>query len=122
MAEPTTEPAPLSPAVAAALDDMCRDLDRYRLRQRRRVQLRRGVAGADQLIGELERLVLAGRPVVPVEWQPWLDRLAAALPPGVAADLRCGGPPARLRDEVLTMEERLFELLLDGWPEAAARS
>jgi hypothetical protein len=105
----------LSSAIAAALDDMCQDLERFHARQEQRLQLARSIAAADALIEELEGLSLAGELAVPMAWQPRLDRFAGDLPPEAAADLRSGGEPNRLLDEVFAIEERLFRLKLGEW-------
>jgi len=114
VAEPATE-ARLSSAIAAALDEICEDLERYHVRQEQRLQLARCIAAADELIEELEGLSLAGSTAVPSGWQARLDRFADCLPVGVAGDLRCGGEPNRLLDQVFTIEERLFRLKLGEW-------
>jgi len=105
----------LSSAIAAALDDICQDLERYHVRHERRLQLGRCIAAADELIQELQILSLAGSPAVPPGWQMRLDRLARCLPDGVAGDLRTGCPPGRLLDQVFEIEERLFRLKLGEW-------
>jgi hypothetical protein len=116
---PVTEPAAdvlqLSSAIAAALDDICQDLEGYQMRQVRRLQLGRCIAAADELIEELEGLSRAGATVVPPAWQPRLDRFAEGLPAGVASDLRSGREPRRLLDQVFMIEERLFRLKLGEW-------
>ena len=104
----------LSSAIAAALDDICGDLERYHVRQERRVHLARCIAAADELIEELQGLSLAGS-AVPPGWQARLDRFKEALPAGVAGDLRSGGEPDRLLDQVFDIEERLFRLKLGEW-------
>jgi hypothetical protein len=114
VAEPTTE-VHLSSAIAAALDDMCQDLERYQARQEQRLQLARCIAAADELIEELEGLILAGAAEVPHGWQSRLDRFAQGLPAGVAGDLRSGAEPNRLLDQVFAIEERLFRLKLGEW-------
>ena len=114
MAQSATE-AHLSSAIAAALDDMCQDLERFHVRQEQRIQLARSIAAADALIEELEGLSLAGSTAVPSGWQARLDRFADCLPVGVAGDLRCGGEPNRLLDQVFAIEERLFRLKLGEW-------
>jgi hypothetical protein len=107
--------ARLSSAIAAALDEICEDLERYHVRQEQRLQLARCIAAADELIEELEGLSLAGSTVVPSGWQARLDRFAEILPAGAAGDLRSGGGPNRLLDEVFAIEERLFRLKLGEW-------
>src|SRR5689334_1610162 len=104
---------PLSSAIAEALDDMCRELERYGRRQERRLSLARSVEAADRLIDDLRALVLAGEPAVPAGWRVRLDDLLAGLPPGVAGDLRTGGAPGRLLEELFAIEEGLFRLELD---------
>ena len=116
MAEPALREVRLSSAIAVALDDICRDLERYHERQEQRLQLARCIAAADELIEELEGLSLADS-AVPPGWQSRLDRFVDALPPGVAGDLRSGGEPNRLLDEVFAVEERLFRLKLNEWAE-----
>jgi hypothetical protein len=108
----------LSSAIAAALDDMCQDLERYHARQERRLQLTRCISAADQLIEDLEALSLTGQPVVPGRWQSRLDRFVEGLPPGVAGELRTGTEPNRLLDQVFAIEERLFRLKLGEWARA----
>jgi len=105
----------LSSAIAAALDDICEDLERYHVRQEQRLQLARCIAAADELIEELEGLSLSGSAAVPAGWQLRLDRFAECLPPGVADDLRSGGEPNRLLDQVFAIEERLFRMKLGEW-------
>jgi hypothetical protein len=114
VAESATE-ARLSSAIAAALDDICEDLARYHVRQGQRLHLARCIAAADELIDELEGLSVAGSSVVPSGWQARLDRFVGGLPVGVAGDLRCGGEPNRLLDQVFAIEERLFRLKLGEW-------
>jgi hypothetical protein len=115
VAEPAIGDVRLSSAIAAALDDMCRDLERYQARQERRERLTRCIDAADELIEELEGVSLAGWPLVPADWQPRLDRFSAGLPPGVAVELRSGTAPCRLLDQVFEIEERLFRLKLGEW-------
>jgi hypothetical protein len=105
----------LSTAIAAALDEMCEDLERYQARKEQRVQLARCIAAADELVEELEALSLAGVPEVPPGWQLRLDRFVERLPGGVAGRLRSGCEPDRLLDEVFAIEERLFRLKLGEW-------
>jgi hypothetical protein len=105
----------LPSAIAAALDDMCEDLERFQARHEQRLRLTRCISAADELIEDLEGLTLAGRPVVPAEWQDRLDRFAGALPPGVAGDLRTDSEPDRLLDQVFAIEERLYRLKLGEW-------
>jgi hypothetical protein len=105
----------LSSAIAAALDDMCQDLERFHARQEQRLQLARSIAAADALIEELEGLSLAGEVAVPVAWQPRLDRFAGGLPREASAELRCGGEPDQLLEQVFEIEERLFRLKLGEW-------
>src|SRR5215467_13190982 len=81
--EPATRVVKLSSAIAAALDDICQDLERYHVRQEQRLQLARCIAAADDLIEELQGLSLAGS-AVPPGWQSRLDRFVEALPAGVA--------------------------------------
>jgi hypothetical protein len=114
VAQPATE-ARLSSAIAAALDEICEDLERYHVRQEQRLQLARCIAAADELIEELEGLSLAGSTVVPSGWQARLDRFVEGLPAGVAGDLRTGGEPNRLLDQMFAIEERLFRLKLGEW-------
>jgi hypothetical protein len=114
VAQPATE-ARLSSAIAAALDEICEDLERYHVRQEQRLQLARCIAAADELIEELEGLSLAGSAVVPPGWQARLDRFAGSLPVGVASGLQSGGEPNRLLDQVFAIEERLFRLKLGEW-------
>jgi len=115
VAETATDVLHLSSAIAAALDDMCEDLERYQARQEQRLQLARCIAAADELVERLEGLSLTGAAAVPPEWQPQLDRLVEDLPDGVADGLRSGGDPNRLLDEVFEIEERLFRLKLGEW-------
>jgi hypothetical protein len=105
----------LSTEIAAALDEMCEDLERYQARQEQRVQLARCIAAADELVEELEALSLASVPEVPRGWQVRLDRFVEILPCGVAGPLRSGVEPNRLLDEVFAIEERLFRLKLGEW-------
>jgi hypothetical protein len=114
VAEPAAE-AHLSSAIAAALDEICEDLERYHVRQEQRLQLARCIAAADELIEELEGLSLAGSTTVPPGWQARLDRFVEGLPAGVAGRLRCGFEPNRLLDQVFAIEERLFRLKLGEW-------
>ena len=114
MAEPATD-VRLSAAIAAALDDICQDLECYQERQEQRLQLGRCIAAADELIEELEGLSLSGCAAVPPGWQSRLDRFAGGLPVGVAGHLRTGGEPNRLLDQVFAIEERLFRLKLGEW-------
>lgn len=109
----------LSTAIAAALDEMCEDLDRYQARQERRLRLARCIAAADELVEELEALSLAGVPEVPRGWQLRLDRFAESLPAGVAGRLRSGVEPNRLLDEMFAIEERLFRMKLGEWAQAS---
>lgn len=102
-------------AIAAALDDICQDLERYEARQEQRLQLGRCIAAADDLVEQLEGLSLSGASAVPADWQPRLDRFVAGLPAGVAGDLCSGGEPNRLLDQVFAIEERLFRLKLGEW-------
>jgi hypothetical protein len=114
VAESATE-ARLSSAIAAALDEICEDLERYHVRHEQRLQLARCIAAADELIEELEGLSLGGSTVVPAGWQARLDRFVESLPAGVAGDLRSGAEPNRLLDQVFAIEERLFRLKLGEW-------
>jgi hypothetical protein len=114
VAQTATE-ARLSSAIAAALDEICEDLERYHVRQEQRLQLARCIAAADDLIEELEGLSLAGSTSVPSGWQARLDRFAESLPAGVADELRSGGEPNGLLDQVFAIEERLFRLKLGEW-------
>ena len=113
--EPASGPRQLSSAIAAALDDICLDLERYQVRQERRLQLARCIAAADELVEELEGLSLAGATAVPAGWRTRLDRFVEGLPPGVAGELRTGGSPGELLDRVFVIEERLFRLKLGEW-------
>jgi hypothetical protein len=108
----------LSSAIAAALDDMCQDLERYHARHEQRLRLTRCISAADELIEDLEALSVAGQREVPGAWQSRLDRFVDGLPAGVAGDLRCGTDPARLLDQVFGIEERLFRLKLGEWARA----
>lgn len=103
--------AHLSSAIAAALDEMCDDLERYGTRLR----LGRCIAAADQLVEELEALSLSGVSEVPAAWQARLDGFAGILPAGVTGVMRAGGDPNRLLDEVFAIEERLFRMKLGEW-------
>jgi hypothetical protein len=105
----------LSSAIAAAIDDMCQDLDRYQARQERRLRLTRCIEAADELIEGLEDIRLAGLPLVPADWQPRLDRFSESLPTGVAVELRSGTEPGQLADQVFEIEERLLRLKLGEW-------
>jgi len=116
VAEPAIGDLRLSSAIAGALDDMCRDLERFQARQEQRALLGRCIDAADDLIEALEGISLAGWPVVPADWQPLLDRFAEQLPPGVRPDeLRSGGAPCGLLDQIFEIEERLFQLRLGEW-------
>ena len=108
----------LSSAIAAALDDICQDLERYQARQERRLQLMRCISAADQLIADLEGLSLGGQREVPGAWQPRLDHFVDGLPAGVTGELRSGSEPGRLVDQVFAIEERLFRLKLGEWARA----
>jgi hypothetical protein len=114
VARPETAARELPFAIAEAIDDMCREMDRYQARQERRQHLTRCIMAADGLIEDLQGLVLAGRPV-PSGWQPRLDRFRDDLPPGLEADLRAGEEPNPLLDQVMEVEERLFQLKLGEW-------
>lgn len=105
----------LSTAIAAALDDICQDLERYQARQEERLHLGRCIAAADELVEQLEGLSLAGAPEVPPDWQQRLDRFVHGLPAGVAGDLRAGSEPHHLLDQVFAIEERLFRMKLGEW-------
>ena len=105
----------LSSAIAAALDDICQDLECYQVRHEQRLQLGRCIAAADELIEELQVLSLGGSPAVPPGWQSRLDRFVQSLPGWVAGDLRAGCAPGRLLDQVFEIEERLFRLKLGEW-------
>jgi hypothetical protein len=118
VAESATSARQLSSAIAAALDDICEDLDRYRARRERHLRLALGIAAADRLIDELEGLALSGCASVPVDWQPRLDGFVGGLPAGVADGLRSGTDPCRLLEEVFAIEERLFRLKLGEWARA----
>ncbi|HXM57001.1 MAG TPA: hypothetical protein VOB72_16495 [Candidatus Dormibacteraeota bacterium] len=121
MGEPAIGAPRLPSAIAAALDDMCEDLERFHARHEQRLQVTRCISAADELIEELESLSLAGQPAVPDVWQLRLDRFVASLPPGVAGELRAGGEPNRLLDQVFAIEERLFRLKLGEWAQAFGR-
>lgn len=118
MAQPPNGARLLSSAIAAALDDMCQDLERYHARQEQRLQLTRCISAADELIEDLEGLCLAAEPVVPGRWQARLDRFVDGLPPGVTGELRSGTEPTHLLDQVFAIEERLFRLKLGEWARA----
>ena len=118
MAEITTDAARLSSAIAQALDDMCRDLERYHARQEQRLQLTRCISAADQLIEELEGLSQAGGAEVPNAWQPRLDGFLDGLPAGVGGELHTGDHPNHLLDQVFAIEERLFRIKLGEWARA----
>jgi len=115
VAETATGDQRLPSAIAAALDDMCQDLERFQARREQRLRLTRCISAADELIEELEGLSLAGRDQVPDAWQQRLDRFADALPAGVSGELRSGTEPNRLLDQVFAIEERLFRLKLGEW-------
>ena len=117
-AEPGAGDRLLSSAIAAALDDMCQDLERYQARRERRLQLVRCISAADRLIADLEGLSLAGQREVPGAWQPRLDDFLDELPAGVTGELRSGSEPKRLVDQVFAIEERLFRLKLGEWARA----
>jgi hypothetical protein len=116
--KPAIDAQRLPSAIAAALDDMCEDLERVHARHEQRLQVTRCISAADELIEELEGLSLAGWIAVPDAWQPRLDRFVASLPPGVADQLRTGGEPNRLLDQVFAIEETLFRLKLGEWARA----
>jgi hypothetical protein len=111
---PETPERELSLAIAEAIDEICREMERYHVRQEQRQHLTRCIVAADRLIEDLEDLGQAGHPVPPA-WQPRLDLLLADLPPDLRADLRAGGLPDRLLDQVRLIEERLFQLKLGEW-------
>jgi hypothetical protein len=115
VAESAPDTQRLSSAIAEALDEMCRDFERYQARQERRLRLTRCIEAADELIDELQGLSLAGELAVPVGWQPRLDRFVSELPPDATRELRSGTAPDRLLDEVFAIEERLFRLKLGEW-------
>lgn len=105
-------PRPLSTELVAAIEDLCRDLDRYHTRQGRRLNLTRCLEVADQLIEGLGDLVRAGSTAVPAAWQPRLDRFARGLPAGAAVELRAGVEPEMLLDQLIAVEESLLGLQL----------
>jgi hypothetical protein len=107
----------LTSAIAAAIDDLCDDLERYQARQEQRRRLTACIVQADRLIEDLEGLSLAERPV-PSGWQRRLDRFAGQLPPGMGAALRAGDGPMRLVHQVTGIEEELFRLRLGEWAQA----
>jgi hypothetical protein len=113
--ESATHVRPLSSLIAAAIDEMCDDLERYHVRQEQRLNLTRCIAAADELIRDLEDLALAGETAVPAAWQPRLDRFASQLPIAAAEELSAGTPPTRLLDQDFDVEERLFALKLGEW-------
>jgi hypothetical protein len=120
VARPEAAERALSFAIAAAIDDLCREMERYHARQEQRQRLTRCILAADRLIRELEDLSRAGLPV-PAGWQPRLDRFVAALPAGLDADLRAGMDPNPLLDQVREIEERLYQLKLGEWALAFAQ-
>jgi hypothetical protein len=107
-------PAGLPSALAEAIDDVCREMERYHARWERRQRLTRCVNAADELIGDLQDLALAGRPV-PAAWQARLDRFLGQLPPEVRLELHVPAEPVGLLDRVVEIEERLFRLKLGEW-------
>lgn len=113
--ESATQVRPLSSLIAAAIDEMCNDLERYQLRQTERLRLTYCIAAADELIEDLEGLSLAGQTAVPAAWQTRLDHFASQLPSGAAGELRAGVAPTCLLDQVFDVEERLFRLKLGEW-------
>jgi hypothetical protein len=122
VAEPARD-RELSSAIAAAIDDICQDLARYRARQEQRLHLTRCIAAADALIEDLRELRLAGSQIVPADWQPRLEEFSALLPPGLAAGVRPGAEASLALDRVFHIEERLFRIKLDEWAgEGAVRS
>jgi hypothetical protein len=107
--------APQAPSIAAAIEDMCEDLERYRARQAHRLQIERCIAMADQLVDDLERLSLIGAPEVPSTWRRRLERFVRELPAGASADLEAGVPPTVLLDRVFAVQEQLFQMKMGEW-------
>jgi hypothetical protein len=107
-------PIGLPSALAEAVDEVCREMERYHARWERRQRLTRCVNAADELIRELQDLLLAGRQV-PASWQARLDRFLGQLPPDVRLELRAPAEPLVLLDRVVEVEERLFRLKLGEW-------
>lgn len=114
MSKPEAAARELTSAIAAAIDDLCDDLERYQARQERRRRLSACILRADRLIEDLEGLSLAERPV-PGGWQRRLDRFTGQLPPGFGVTLRAGDGPMRLVHQVIEIEEELFRLRLGEW-------
>lgn len=115
---PVAEPSPLPSAIAAAIDDLCRDLERYHVRQEQRLHLSECIAETDLLIEEAEDLGDAGGTGMPPEWRVRLDGLARRLPAEVAASLDAGGEPCLLVDRLFAVEEKLYRLRLGEWARA----
>src|ERR1051326_4229332 len=112
------EPLALPTAIAAAIDDLCRDLERYHVRREQRLHLTDCIASADLLIEDLEGLTLAGAAHPPADWEARLDDLAARLPDGVARRLDGTREPATLLDQLFAIEEDLYRLKLGEWARA----
>ncbi|HLH71025.1 MAG TPA: hypothetical protein VKY90_18900 [Candidatus Dormibacteraeota bacterium] len=107
-----------APSIAAAIEEMCEDLERYRARQARRLQVERCIALADRLIDDLERLSLMGATEVPPTWRRRLERFVRELPAGTSADLEAGVSPTVLLDQVFAVQEQLFQMKLGEWAQA----
>ncbi|HZU15773.1 MAG TPA: hypothetical protein VFD01_04080 [Candidatus Dormibacteraeota bacterium] len=107
--------APQAPSIAAAIEDMCEDLERYRARQAHRLQVERCIAMADRLVDDLERLSLMGVTEVPPAWRQRLERLARELPVGTSADLEVGVSPTVLLDRVFAVQDQLFQMKIGEW-------
>ena len=112
------EPTPLPSAIAAAIDDLCRDLERYHVRQEQRLHLSECIAEMDLLIEEAEDLSQSGGAGVPPEWRVRLDGLARRLPADVAVGLDAAVEPSLLVDRLFAVEEKLYRLRLGEWAKA----
>ncbi|HZV53049.1 MAG TPA: hypothetical protein VFD49_25205 [Candidatus Dormibacteraeota bacterium] len=104
-----------APSIAAAIEDMCEDLERYRARQAHRLQVERCIAMADRLVDDLERLSLMGVTEVPPTWRRRLEQLARELPAGVSHDFEVGVSPTVLLDQIFAVQEQLFHTKMGEW-------
>lgn len=100
----------LPPALAAAIEEMCQDLERYGERNALRRRLDRCVTGVEGLVRELEPLADRGERL-PSDLRARLDALAGELPAPLGAGL-AASEPADLVPRLVQVEEELFSRIL----------
>jgi hypothetical protein len=100
----------LPPALAAAIEEMCQDLERYGERNALRRRLDHCVTVVEELVGELEPLAERGERLPP-DLRARLDALAGELPAPLGAGL-AASEPADLVVLLVQVEEELFARIL----------